>query len=350
MLLTTIIGLSFVLTTMAQISITTLQHGDSTQVFYGQNSFVQAYNASVNGDTLNLSAGYFDSPTELVKGITVIGSGHFPEPASVVEKRTMIVSGLTINEGADSLKLEGLYIAGDLIYSNFALNYIKIIRCGLNNVLFQSSSLLESKNYCSFEECFIQWAISFSNYGDNLLINHCVFFGSTGYSFYSSIKNINQNALIQGNIFLNNLSPFYSVKRSLIRNNIIYGSVGYFNNINYMAENCIYNNIFVEDPINFGYNSSNNNYIGILQSEIFVNPIDYAIAHDPIDYSNDYHLKNPEIYIGTDGTQVGIYGGTIPFKEGGLPSNPQIISKSIATETDANGNLNINFTVKAQEN
>jgi len=55
------------------------------------------------------------------------------------------------------------------------------------------------------------------------------------------------------------------------------------------------------------------------------------------------------LYLGTDGTQIGIYGGSQPFKEKGMPSNPQVTEKIISTETDTNGNLQINITVKTQD-
>jgi len=103
--------------------------------------------------------------------------------------------------------------------------------------------------------------------------------------------------------------------------------------------------VLIKSPVDFGLNTnSNNNYLGVPRANIFVNQ-----SGSSIDYTHDYHLKNPELYLGTDGTQVGIYGGTKPFKEKCLPTNPQVISKTIAKETDANGNLQINITVKAQE-
>ena len=55
-------------------------------------------------------------------------------------------------------------------------------------------------------------------------------------------------------------------------------------------------------------------------------------------------------YLGDDGTEVGIYGGLVPFKEGAVPINPHISQKSIQTTTDSNGLLNIYFTVEAQQN
>ncbi len=70
-------------------------------------------------------------------------------------------------------------------------------------------------------------------------------------------------------------------------------------------------------------------------------------------YSNgsilgDYHLIAPMLYLGTDGTQVGMYGGANPFKEYARPSNPHIVSKTIPFITNQNGILPVNIKAKAQ--
>jgi hypothetical protein len=68
-------------------------------------------------------------------------------------------------------------------------------------------------------------------------------------------------------------------------------------------------------------------------------------------YSNNYHLKNGCIGLnaGTDGHDVGVYGGIFPWKDGSVPHNPHVIFKNISGYTDPNGNLQLNIKVKAQE-
>lgn len=51
-------------------------------------------------------------------------------------------------------------------------------------------------------------------------------------------------------------------------------------------------------------------------------------------------------YLGSDGTQVGVYGGEIGFTD--VPSNPQILSKNIATKSE-DGKLSIKISVEAQD-
>ena len=68
----------------------------------------------------------------------------------------------------------------------------------------------------------------------------------------------------------------------------------------------------------------------------------------PVD--NDYILNEDAIVENgihsSDGTEIGIHGGTSPFTS--IPSNPQIVSKEIATETDEEGKLAVKIKVEAQ--
>lgn len=159
-------------TVKAQDPITTLQHAGKTQVFYGATSFSQAYTASIDGDTLYLSPGGYTPPAAIAKTLTVIGAGHFPDSVAV-KRRTTILGGLTINAGADSLHLEGLYVNGDINYAGASsINYVSVLRCRTGSINFNSTSVA-SKNNCSYEECFIEGSTNFNNFGDRFLIRHC---------------------------------------------------------------------------------------------------------------------------------------------------------------------------------
>lgn len=314
-------------TAKAQNPITTLEHAGVTTVFTGQNSLVDAYNASANGDVLYLSTGFFTAPTAIAKGVKIIGAGHFPDSANVA-KRTTFTNGLFVQKGADSLRLEGLYVNGALTVDANGIDYVKIVRCRLASVSPYYSSSSGSKNNWSFEECFIEGGFMFSSYGSNLYITHCLITGG--------ISQINNGASINGNIIWSNTS----VNGSQIQNNIFLLST----NPIYGTSNFYKNNLFVASTPDYTNNSFSNNYAGVAQANIFVNQTGVSI-----NYTHNYHLKEPSKYIGTDGTQVGIYGGSTPFKEKGLTSNPVVSVKNVATQTDGNGNLQINFTVKAQD-
>jgi len=325
---------------MAQEPVATIEHGGTSKVFYGLSAFADAYNASVNGDQIYLSAGYFDPPASVAKGIKITGAGHFP----IEGKQTVITKELKINKGADSLRLEGLFLNSALTYDYLnSINYVKVIRCSFTQANFNSTALA-SKNYCSFEECFISGAIYFgagyNDGGNNFLLRNSIVHGAVNY--------IPGNALIDGNIFLFNATSSYSstfsnVSHSIIQNNVFIGKLYlFYYGYGVTGTNTINKNLFVSsDPEEV---NKATNYTNIAQSDIFINQTGNLIS-----YFQDYHLKKPGTYNSTDGTQVGLYGG-LSFKESGVPSNPSVVSKSVATKTEPNGNLQINISVKAQDN
>jgi hypothetical protein len=108
--------------------------------------------------------------------------------------------------------------------------------------------------------------------------------------------------------------------------------------------NTFSNNVFTITPA-WSFNTNNNNYTNVAAAGIFVNQTGNAFS-----YSHNYHLQNPGTYIGADATQCGLYGGLMGYKEGAVPVNPHIRQKTISGTTDANGKLNVNITVGAQNN
>jgi hypothetical protein len=324
---------SFSITVLAQNPIATLQHKEQTKVFYGPGSFAEAFAASINSDTIYLSPGAFNPPaTYINKGIAIVGSGYFPDEVTL-KTRTVLLGDLRIGGGADSLLLEGIYFDKDLSCEAKSIRNIKIIRCRMNNFIVSGSSPDYAKDNCLVDECFIDGSIINPSCSNYFQVRHSAINGQ--------INNITKNAIIEGNIFFTSGDCLTNLTGSLIRNNIFLS-----NRIISSNYNSIYNNIFTTSGIysNTSTNYSDANYFNVNQADIFVNQ-----SGNSISYTHDYHLKNPEKYIGTDGTQVGIYGGFTPFKEKGLPFNPQITSKTIAHETDNDGNLNISVTVAAQE-
>ena len=140
--------------------------------------------------------------------------------------------------------------------------------------------------------------------------------------------------------------PVYA-NHSIFENNIfLAGSV---NPISICTQSIFRNNLFVynwEGPDNQSVFFGSGNIVNQPKENIFVNQ-----SGNTFSYAQDYHIKDssPGKNGGVDGADVGIYGGVYPWKEGGLPFNPQIQVAKIAGTTDANGNLNVNIKVEAQE-
>ena len=118
----------------------------------------------------------------------------------------------------------------------------------------------------------------------------------------------------------------------------------------YFMSNCntnyFQNNAFNNAP---GFPDGSNTGLGNWNS---INPGTFFVSQSgtTFSYTQNYHLQAPLTYIGTDGTQIGIYGTTIPYKEGAVPINPHVQTKTIGTTTSSIGELNINIRVAAQNN
>lgn len=52
-------------------------------------------------------------------------------------------------------------------------------------------------------------------------------------------------------------------------------------------------------------------------------------------------------YLGSDGTQVGIYGGNLPFDA--TPTNPQIKKCNVASRSTADGKLSVEIEVSSAQ-
>ncbi|MFZ1289230.1 MAG: hypothetical protein WAR79_04040, partial [Melioribacteraceae bacterium] len=192
------------------------------------------------------------------------------------------------------------------------------------------------------------------NVGSGNFVKNCYFTNNIFESASPGFNNVGHfsNCLFKNNIFLFQYQcdqnycyyPIYS-PISTFENNIFISSSGATNGTSTSIYN---NNLFVENwtPSACGCLGSNN-INNQSQASIFVNQ-----SGNIFNYSQDYHLQVscPGKNAGTDGTDVGIYGGMSPWKDGSLSQNPHIQFKQIAGATDQNGNLKINIKVKAQNN
>jgi len=116
-------------------------------------------------------------------------------------------------------------------------------------------------------------------------------------------------------------------------------------NIDWFAENNCYP--LVGNSSNYCINpvaAGNNNYSSSQADTLFVNSPNAS----SFDYQYNYHLKpnSPYLSAGSDGTEIGIYGGNSPYREGAVPSNPHIYFKQVSTQTNSNGQLPVQFKVR----
>jgi hypothetical protein len=312
----------------AQPRTASLQHGNSSQIFYGTYAFQQASNAAVDGDVIVLSANNFDGAT-ITKKIKVIGSGHYPNPVNATPTN---VTSIGLGSGSDSCLIEGINIGN--ISGLVPVRAIHISRCKIGTF-----DLLAGSRSCLIEGNAINHLHCGNKDTANIIANN--FFSPI--SGDASILGFNNGSFFENNTYCEQNG--IGMVNCVIRNNIIYSLGG---GASWTCSGNLIQNNFVSI-----YNNPNGQYFDTLNNVVqntYTGPITDIISGGlaAFNYTADYHITNPTFYLGVDATQIGIYGGLYPYKPNAIPYNPRIESKYIAPQTDVNGNFQISFKVKAQ--
>lgn len=332
--------LCFMLSSQQKVA---LLSGGVTTIFGGVNPFESAYQAAVDGDVIYLPGGTIPFPAVINKGVKIYGAGHYPSFTAAVNK-TVLNGNLSIDENADHLHLEGVELTGTgtlTFVANKKVDHVVIARCRMVNITYAGSATTPCEDNI-IRECVVTGSIKMDNATSSIITN-CLINGK--------IENANHVGISNNILFYNqnnsggyaNYVTFNNVDNCLISNNIIFRNWGGTFIFNLSDLNTFSRNVFVKAPSTTGNNTFTDNYNDVDLSSFFV--LQSGVAFD---YTHNYHLQNPALYLGSDGSQVGIYGGLYPYKEGAVPSNPQIISKVVSAQTNSNGELDVDITVEAQ--
>lgn len=314
-------------------------HGVSgIEYFNGVSPFVDAYNAASIGDTIYLPGGAFTPPAEINKGLIIYGVGYHPDSTAATSP-TLISGSLLLKEDADNFYMEGVEVSIQLNFAgNESVSQFTFRRCRIDNSVNITGNLTNPSTQGAFIECVFMGSINIQNL-TNSLFSNCISQGSFINSNSNQFKNL---ILLVSNV------PYYdrvfnSCNNNEISNCIVMNTTNYFIN---GTGNICYNNLFVAASPDFSASAiTNGNYFSVDPATIFVNQSGNAFTYD-----QDYHLQTPETYPGTDGSEVGIYGGIFPFKPGSVPITPHISMKEVSPVTDPDGNLNVTIQVSAQQN
>jgi len=333
-----LISLLGVMNLKAQSPVVTLQHAGTTQVFYGTAAFTSAYTAALTGDTIVLSAGTFTSTT-IAKQLKIIGSGCYTDSVTL---GTTLTSSITFNPGSEYSSLEGVICTNIYPYAS----NVQIIRCYTSNISFYNYTCTN----VTITGNIITSGISF--FGTNVtnaLVNNNIIIGSASVTNGTGVYFTNNTFITSANYVFNSMTGCY------FKNNAIYSSVAFNSYPLNSAVGCTFDhNLFSEvsssgsnfklSNIIYNGNTFLTNYYPVTTSNVFTSTTGSIFNYS---FGNNYHMLNSS-FLGTDNTEVGMYGGTTPFEYHAIPTNPQIISISVANQTDSNGNLPVNIEAKAQ--
>lgn len=307
--------------------VATLSHGTDISMFYGSYALKEAMNAAASGDIINLSGGAFQA-VNISKAVTLRGTGI--DNASP----TYIVNDFQIeipDTETGRLSMEGIRIANIMFFSSNISNPY-FLKCQFNDVSYFYSDLANVKD-AMFADCKITGRYDLNGASTVQFINSYIYAFNNGNSEKAGASFINC-VLSEGYLY-----NFYSSQ--LI--NCILVSLYNDNSSTFpsssVGTNCV--SIGFNYPFNDSLASTNNSTS--TYEELFKN---YTGT-----YSDDQTFELTDAaktkFLGTDGTQVGMYGGVLPYTS--TPSYPQISKMKASNKTTADGKLSVEIEVNAAQ-
>lgn len=284
-----------------------LYHNGELTTFESTNALIDAIENAQNGDVITLTAGNFNS-CELTKNVSIRGAGMMPgqNPTIINGKMTVLIP----DADKGTVNFEGVFFS-----DSFQIKRADIItfqKCYFNNIV----DIEQNKNYTT----------------NKLRMIHCI---------------------VTTLLDLININP---VSTELV--NSYFGSFRCDNGINPSIQNCIFNST--------GATGSYTNCILLnctaSSYSTFNNCVSntYQFGDQPITANNKYlpnlgdFFKEDSIYelrddltdtlLGNDGTQVGIYGGSMPFTP--ELSGLKITKFKVGNKTTADGKLPIEISIE----
>lgn len=292
-----------------------------------------AINASADGDVIYLTLGTFKVSTlNITKEITIRGTGD----TSIINGEVKIsIAGTPTLE---SPLLEALAVSGGVTISS-AMNNL----CLKNSKITGTLAINGAVNGGSIEKCKVV-DMTFGDTIDNLYIDRSSVTGTLTLS--SSIKgmtviNSKLNAVSANSGATSNTTFVNCVFIQLYTNNFaatIVNSIIYCSrpSIDYTGTSSINSSVLLNTLLRSGYVS------------VGTSSVTQGCYYDTSSgFSNSKLQENG--YLGTDGTVVGIYGGSTPYSDAKMftPSAPKVTSSKLNLDAEKK-ELNVNLTVSPE--
>ena len=327
-----LIGVLITNLTIAQKRVALNSNG-ATTIYSGSQPYIDAYNDAVDGDTIYLPGGQLSAPNSINKKLHIYGAGLRSDSSSVTEKTQ--VGFLTLQAGADGSHIEGIQFNGNVSFvGNTKIDSVVFRR----NRVTGNFTIAGGNNDCQgirIAENVIEGTTNLENTNQVEITNNILRF----------LRNV-ENGYIANNIMINTGNStarmLMSVNQSLIENNYIANMYQAWRLIDNCSNNSFKNNVFNYDATSDASNSWENNFIPVQPIDIFVNYV------WPFSESANFNLIDPASYQGTTGNEIGLYGGFYPAKQGFIPENPHYQFKNISSQTNTNGELEVEITIEAQ--
>jgi len=251
--------------------------------------------------------------------------------------RLYLDTNATENTNSSGSSIQGLTI-----------DYFYIQKHNINNISLIGNYIRYSiilTNNCSNFTIKNNYIGSYLNIdgASNVVISNNIFRGGDNLSIYSSNSSSN---VISNNLFMS-FRHFNNVSNAIVSNNIFICS--YDANQTYMNNNNFQNNLSWRSTLDpYPLPPTGNTGSGNISNQ---DPLfETGQASGAFDIYKDYNLKStsPGKNAGTDGTDIGPYGGTNPFVWGGAFTIPKVTELVIETPVVDQG-TSVNVKLKAEK-
>lgn len=326
----------------------TLQSGDNVTPFYGANAFVEAYNASVDGDIITLSPGKFN-PTNISKSITVIGSYAFDED----QTKATIISSNSVNVDADNVHLEGIRFSN--INTSLMLkgcDHLTVNRCYIWKMTDEENGEKKYHDNTILSDCLVNDYEAMSLSKNTVLRNCCInyFSDKNENSYPALIENCNIPLFSYFDKFNSPNEYRYRQPYAIYRNCFIGLYAKGYNNYGPRLDlyspsefqNCIFWKIYYYTDNSGNFRRWTINFVSAVSSNVINNEFSDA------SYGFTFSISSFQRYSSfTPLVRDNIIYGPDDHKE--YPAIPAIISSEIDTETDVDGNLHVKISATARD-
>ena len=337
-----------------------------------------AVDASSPGDTIYIagSPNVYGTTINIYWQLTLIGAGYNNPYGDNTEVSTMNLYRSSASIGASGCKvigikfqynlyLNGYFSGGDI--TNQKIDNVVIERCHWSasyGVTFAASSAYSYSND-TIRNCYFLGSntsyvgVYFAAGTFNNIIVHNNLFDNKKIGVTFANANDFSTVYIKNNVFINPTQPTYSVigqgaastnNGVAVENNIFRGAhvsgctnCVFNNNITYLANN---------DTLVYSGNSGSTGGANIIATDPML--VNYPFTGGYVTYAHDLRLQagSPGENAGADGSNIGMYGGLLPFEQFGMnPNIPQMESVSFpnGSAVGVGGTLNVDFKSHKQD-
>lgn len=337
--------------------IATLQHEGEFTHYYGAGALKSAYNTAITGDIITLSPGTFTFSGTFDKGITLRGAGVESSQQTYISSEVTFCS----TDSNRVTTVEGIKFSSKTYIQNNSSGTgqgtIRFIKNTFNELWATVGSVYSTDRGPTVRiyNCAIYNSMNFNgtSHPDFLFYNSFVdnpYISSAGFSETTTAF---VNCLIRwtGTYFVYNGTSSY-LSSSLAYYLNFYNCIFNWTNSSFSGSNTSYilpNTATCYNCLSINKSTLFNSLVSGGNNKTVGSATDVFVTYTNIHYGGETFLLTDaakEKYIGTDGTQIGMQGGSYPYTT--TPQYPIVTKLNPDPQTNKAGVLNIEVEVDGE--